>query len=330
MRPRAWAAFAAVSILWGIPYFLIKVAIAEMSPVFLAWARVAIGAAILLPLAWRLGALRGVWARWRWMLAFATVEITFPFVLIPLGERWISSSLAAILIAAVPLTVALLAIRYAPSERPTGSRLVGLLIGLTGVIALMGIDVAGKPLELLGALCILGATIGYAVGPMIAKMRLSDLHPLGPVSLGLLVSTVSLAPLAAAMPPDRMPSAGALWAVAGLGVACTAAGLALFFFLVAEAGPSRATVITYINPAIAVVLGITLLGERPGAATVAGLLLILAGSWLSTGGRIPPGLAAALVRPFAGRATLRRVRQARTGERAAPAVTGPAPDLPLS
>ncbi len=305
MRPRAWAAFAAVSVIWGVPYFFIKIAVAEVSPLFLAWVRVAIGAAILLPLAWRAGALRGLAGRWRAVIAFALVEITGPFVLIPLGERWVSSSLAAILIAAVPLTVALLAIRFAPSERPGGTRLVGLLIGLAGVVALLGIDVAGRPLELLGAACILGATLGYAGGPIIVKARLADLHPLGPVSVGLVASSVVLLPAALLGAPARVPSGAAVLALLALGVVCTAAGLALFFYLVAEAGPSKATVITYVNPAVAVALGVAVLGERIGAVAVAGLLLILAGSWLSTGGRVPPGFAAGLTWP------LRRAPRAR-------------------
>ena len=297
MRPRAWAAFAAVSVIWGVPYFFIKIAVDEVSPLFLAWVRVAIGAAILLPLAWRSGALRGLRARWRAVLAFALVETTGPFVLIPLGERWLSSSLAAILIAAVPLTVALLAIRFAPDERPSGLRLVGLLIGLAGVVALVGLDVAGRPLELLGAACLLGATLGYAGGPLIVKARLAHLHPLGPVSASLAISTVALLPAALATWPARVPSTATVLSLLALGVICTAAGLALFFYLVTEAGPSKATVITYFNPAVAVALGVAVLGERIGAVAVAGLLLILAGSWLSTGGRVPPGLAAALVRP---------------------------------
>lgn len=314
MRPRAWAAFVAVSVLWGVPYYFIKIAVEEMPPGFLAWSRVTIGALILLPLAWKLGALRGVWARRWWVVAFATAEISIPFVLIPVGERWVSSSLTAILIAAVPLTVAVLAIRFAPSERPTGLRLVGLFIGLAGVVALLGIDVAGQPLELLGSLCVLGATVGYAVGPMIAKTRLSDLHSLGPVAVGLALSSLTLTPLALAWPPERMPSSEALWSIAALGVACTALALTLFFFLVTEAGPSRATVITYVSPTVAVALGVTLLGERPGAGAVAGLLLILAGSWLSTGGRIPPGMAAALVWPSARGAPWPRPRRTRPGE----------------
>jgi drug/metabolite transporter (DMT)-like permease len=285
---RAWIAFAACSVLWGVPYYLIKIAVEDVSPAFVSWSRIALGAAVLLPVAWRAGAFRGVRARWRAILAFSVVELCVPFTLIPVGEQWISSSLAAILTASVPLIVAVMAMRWDPSERPTGARLAGLFVGLAGVVALVGVDVAGRPRELLGAACLLLAAVGYAGGPMLIRTRMADLHPMGPVATALLVSAVLLAPAGLATAPHEVPAAGVVGAIAGLGVACTAVALATMFFLVAEAGPSRATIITYVIPVIAVGLGVALLGEDLGAASVAGLLLILAGSWMATGGR-PPG-----------------------------------------
>ena len=286
MTRRAWIAFAACSVLWGIPYFFIKVAVEDLPAVFVAWARIALAAAILLPIAWRQGALRGLWDR-RWLLvAFGLIEIAIPFTLIPLGERHISSSLAAILIAAVPLTVAVLAVRFAPEERVHGIRLAGLFVGLIGVVLLLGIDVAGKSDELLGALCILGATLGYAAGPMLANRTLSDLPAIAPVAVALTVSTVALLPFAAFSFPDHSAPFKAWGSVIVLGIACTAIALVVFFVLLTEAGPSRASVITYINPVVAVALGVSFLGESLGAASVLGLVLILAGSYVSTGGRI--------------------------------------------
>ena len=290
MSRRAWIAFATCSVLWGIPYFLIKVAVEHESPAFVAWARIALGALVLLPVAWRVGALRGMRERWRVILAFSVVEICVPFTLIPVGERYISSSLSAILIAAVPLTVALMTIRFDPTERVSGGRLIGLFVGLAGVLALVGIDVAGRPRELIGAACMVVATIGYAGGPMLIRVRMAGLHPLGPVAASLGVSALVLAPTGIAFAPHTVPEAKVIASLAVLGVACTAIALATMFFLVAEAGPSRASVITYVNPVIAVFLGVAFLGESVGAASVAGLLLILAGSWMATGGRPPRGL----------------------------------------
>jgi drug/metabolite transporter (DMT)-like permease len=299
---RGWALFAAVSVIWGTPYLFIKIAVDELSPGFVAWSRIALAAAVLLPVAWRLGALKGLRRRWRVLLAFAVVEMAIPWPLIGFGEQRISSSLAAILIAAVPLVVAFLALGFDRAERPTPTRLVGMLVGLAGVVALMGIDIGGSGPELLGAIAILGATVGYAIGPMIVKHRLADLNPLGPVTAAMVIAALLLAPVAVTDFPAEAPSTDALASVAALGFLCSALAFLLFFALIAEVGPSRATVITYVNPAVALALGVAVLGEHVTAGAVVGLLLILAGSWLSTDGRLPPGLAAVVGRvPRLGR-----------------------------
>jgi drug/metabolite transporter (DMT)-like permease len=286
MTPRAWLLFTGVSVVWGVPYFFIKVAVEDgVPPAFVAWSRVALGAALLLPLAWRRGALRGLGGRWGPIAAYTACEVAVPFLLIALGEQHISSSLAAILIASMPLMVALLSVRFSPDDKPTGSRLAGLFIGFGGVVALFGVDLAGRPGELLGALLVLVATLGYATAPMIVDRRLADLDPLGPIAASLALAMVVLAPAVAVAPPGGLPSPGALGSLVVLGVVCTALGLVLFFRLVVEAGPSRAAVITYVNPVVAVVLGVLILDERLGVVSVAGLLAILGGSWLSTGGR---------------------------------------------
>jgi drug/metabolite transporter (DMT)-like permease len=310
MSARAWMCFAAVSVLWGVPYLFIKLAVDEVDPGFVAWSRVALGALVLAPLAVRSGALRGLRRRWRPILAYAAAEIVVPFPLIAFGERHVSSSLAAILIAAVPLTIALLALRFDPSERVDGTRLAGLVVGLAGVVALVGLDVAGSASELLGTACVLVAVLGYAAGPMILRAHLGDVDPRGLVTASLAVAAVLLAPLALAGAPRALPSAGVLASIAVLGVACSALAFVLFATLIQEVGAGRASVITYIAPTVAVALGVTLLGESLGVGAIAGLLLILAGSWLSTDGRLPPGIAA-----LAGRATARRAAARREAAR---------------
>jgi drug/metabolite transporter (DMT)-like permease len=305
VSPRAWAAFGAVATLWGIPYLFIKIAVDDgVPPAFLAWARVVLGAVILALISWQAGLLGTLRGRWGAIAVYAVCEIVVPFPLIAAGERHVSSSLAAILIASLPLMVALLALRFDHEERVRGRRLVGLFIGLAGVVALVGIDVAGRADEMLGAAAILTAALGYAAATLVLKHNLRDLDPRATMTAALTVASLALAPFALADTPDAMPSAEAISSILVLGVFCTAAALVFFGMLIAEAGPSRATVITYVNPVIAVALGVTILGERPGVGAVAGLLLILAGSWLSTDGRIPPGLAAT-------GAILRRRRPAR-------------------
>jgi drug/metabolite transporter (DMT)-like permease len=289
--------FAAVSVLWGMPYLLIKVAVDDgVPPAFLAWVRVVLGAAVLLVLARHAGTLRSLRGRWRWIAVFGVIEIALPFPLIAAGEQHVSSSLAAILIAAAPLFVALLALRYDHEERATGMRLAGLLLGLAGVIALVGIDVAGSSDELLGAVAILLAAFGYAVGPMVLKRHLGGIDPRATMGASLAVAAVALLPAVAIDPPAAVPSGSATFSLVVLGLFCTAAALVFYGMLVADAGPGRALVVTYVNPLVAVALGVTILGERPGAGAVAGLLLILAGSWLATDGRLPPGLAAIVTR----------------------------------
>ena len=297
MTPRGWAAFAAVSVVWGIPYLFIKIAVDHgATPSFVAFGRVALATAVLLPVAAHAGALRGLRERRRPLVAFAAVEIAVPFPLIAFGEKYVSSSLAAILIATLPLTIALLALRFEPTERVDRGRFLGLLVGLAGVVLLLGVDVAGSGDELLGSAAILVAVVGYAIGPLIVKRSLADVNPLGPVVAALAISTVMLAPFAVIDAPSETPDAAALWSIAALGIASTALAFLFYFTLIAEVGPSRASVITYVNPVVAVVLGVLLLDESLTAAAIAGLALILLGSRVATGGEAAGEPAAAPAR----------------------------------
>jgi drug/metabolite transporter (DMT)-like permease len=283
MSRRAWGAFAAVSILWGVPYLFIKIADdGGMPPLVLAWGRVALGAVVLLLISWRAGTLSGLRGRGPWLLAFAVLEIAIPFPLIALGETRIASSTAAIVIASVPLIIALLTLRFEPSERVGGRRLVGLLVGFAGVAALVGVDVSGDGGELLGVGAVLIAACGYASAPLVLKRHLIDLDPTAVMAACLTIAAAILTPFAAVDWPNSAPSGGAFAAVALLGLVCTALALVLMAILIGAAGPARASVITYINPVIALALGIVFLGESPGPGSLIGLVLILIGSWIST------------------------------------------------
>jgi drug/metabolite transporter (DMT)-like permease len=294
---RAWAAFATVSVLWGIPYLFIKIAVDDgLPPGFIAWTRVTLAAVVLLALAWRAGRLRALRGRGRWLCLYALLEISIPFPLIAAGEQHVSSSLAAIVIATVPLLVALLAIRFDAAERASGRRLVGLLVGFGGVVALVGVDLAGNTTEMLGAGAVALAAVGYAAGPMILKRHMADLDPRATMGASLAIAAVILTPVAALDPPPGTISSDSIVALVVLGLLCTAAAFVVMAVLVADIGPGKALVITYVNPVVAVALGIAVLDERPGAGAIAGLLLILAGSWLSTDGRLPPGVTALFTR----------------------------------
>jgi drug/metabolite transporter (DMT)-like permease len=298
MTRRAWMAFALASVIWGVPYLFIKIAVDHgVTAPALAWGRVTLGAIVLLALARRAGTLGSLRGRWRWLFAFAVAEVVIPFPMLAIGEERVPSSLAAIMVATVPLIGAMLAMRFDHSERPTPVRALGLAVGFCGVIALVGLDVAGHRGELLGVGAIMLTATGYAIGPMLIKLRLGGLDPRATMGASLALASVVLLPWAALDTPSHVPAAGAIGAVVVLGLLCTAGGFVVYAILIGEAGTSRATVVTYVNPVVAVALGVLLLGEHPGAGAVAGLLLILAGGWLSTDGRLPPGVA-----------SLRRVR----------------------
>ncbi|MBS1880062.1 MAG: DMT family transporter [Actinobacteria bacterium] len=288
MSPRAWFVFAAVSLIWGTPYLFIKIAVdGGLPPLPLAWGRVVLGAVVLLTIAWRAGTLAPLRGRGRWLLAYALAELAIPFPLLGVGEQRVSSSTAAIVIATAPLVVAGLALRFEPAERLDGRRLAGLLVGLAGVAALVGIDVAGSASELFGVACVFVAACCYAIGPMVLKRHLADLDPIASMGVSLAIAGALLTPLAAVAAPSADPGGGAVAAVIVLGLLCTALALVLMAILVAEAGPSRALVITYINPVVAVALGVIFLGEQPGAGAIVGLAAILFGSWLATRGGPP-------------------------------------------
>lgn len=288
MTRRAWWAFGFMSLVWGGSYLLIKIAInGGIPPPEVAWGRVALAAVVLVIAAWRAGTLGQLRGRWGWIAGYAVAEISIPFPLIAAGEIHVASSLTAIIIASVPLIVSVLSLRFDPSERPTPARALGLVLGFAGVVALVGLDVAGSGAQLLGAAAILLGAVGYAVGPMLVKLGMGGLDSRAVMGASLLVAAVLLAPFAAADVPSRSPTPGAWASVAALGLVCTAAAFVVYTVLIREAGTSRATVITYINPLVALVLGMTLVGERPGPGAFAGLVLILAGSWLSTGGGRP-------------------------------------------
>lgn len=284
MTWRAWIVFAILCVIWGIPYFFIKLALEDISPAGVAWARIALGAVILVPIAWQRGVLSQARAHMGAIFAFAFIELVGPFFLIALGESWISSSLTGILIATVPMSVVLIAPLFGVKERLGPRRLIGLVLGFVGVVALLGIDQPEGPLQWAGVACILAAVAGYAIASLIVQRYLSDVDEMGAVALSLFIASIVLLPPAILTAPDTMPSVKALMAVIVLGVICTALALQCYFYLISHAGASRATVITYINPAVAALLGVMLLNEPFGWGSGVGFVLILLGSWFATHG----------------------------------------------
>lgn len=285
MSWRSWLAFAALGLIWGVPYFFIKLAVQEVSPFVVAWGRITLAAVILLPIAWHRGALRSLGAHKRTVLAFSLVEFVVPFSAISVGERWIDSSVTGILIAAVPLTITLISRFFGLHERLGTARLSGLGLGLLGVVALVGLGSISGLWGWLGVGCMLLATLGYAIGPLIIQRHLSQLDSIGPIAASLALSSVVLLIPALLTFPRQAPSPIAVWSIVVLGLVCTALAMLLMFYLVSHAGAARASVITYINPAVATLLGVLILHEHLGVGGMLAFGLILVGSWLATRGR---------------------------------------------
>jgi drug/metabolite transporter (DMT)-like permease len=279
MSRRGWALFIAMGVIWGIPYMLIKVAVEEMSPSSLVLARTTLATLLLLPLAAARGHLRPLVPYWRPLLVYTLIEICAPWILLGYAEQDLSSSLTGLLVAAVPLVGAVL-VKVTGHEPMSPQRVVGLLVGFAGVAALVGFDVGASSMTAVGAVGLV--SICYALGPLILARHLAELPSLGVVAASLLIAAVIYIPFGVGQWPAEAPSADAWWAVVGLAVVCTAVAFIVFFELIAEVGPARSTVITYINPAVALVLGAVVLDERITAATGVGFVLILAGSVLST------------------------------------------------
>jgi drug/metabolite transporter (DMT)-like permease len=280
MTARGWVLFASMCVIWGVPYLLIKVAVEDVSPAMLVLARTAIGAALLLPIAAVRDELRPVVRHWRAVLVFAAIEIALPWVLLGSAETRISSSLTALLIAATPLIGTAIAFGTGTRERLTVDRGLGLLLGIVGVASIVGLGLEGAslfPIVEAGLVAVC-----YAVGPVILLRWLSDLPSLGVIAASLAVSAVAFVPITAATGAGTTPSLTAIGAIVALAVVCTAVAFLLFFALIAEIGAVRATVITYVNPAVAAVLGVAVLGEAFTPGMGVGFVLVLAGSVLAT------------------------------------------------
>jgi drug/metabolite transporter (DMT)-like permease len=280
MTRRGAVLFAAMGVIWGIPYLLIKVAVDELSPSTLVLARTALATVILLPVALTRGRLPEVLRSWRPVVAFAVVEIMAPWLLLGVAEQHLSSSLTGLLIAGVPLVGAVLAVVTRSDDRLDRRRVAGLLLGFAGVAALVGFEVGGGDVGAVLAVAVVA--VCYAVGPLILSRWLSHLPGLGVITMSLALTALVYLPVGLAQAPSSWPSTKVVLAVCGLAVVCTAVAFLVFFALIAEIGPTRSTVITYVNPAVAVLLGVTLLDESFTAATAAGFALILAGSVLAT------------------------------------------------
>ena len=270
-----------MSVIWGIPYLLIKVAVEEVSPVVVVFGRCVVGAALLLPWTIARGQLRPALRHWRPLLAFTLLEMTGPWLLLSYAEQTLSSSLTGLLVATVPFVAALAGRLAGEEERLTPVRILGMVLGVVGIVALLGLDIEGVTLPALIAVALV--VIGYATAPLIVSRKLPDVPGVAASSIALFVTAVIYAPFAVPQLGEvPASSAEAVLSLVILGVVCTALALAVFFALIREVGPQRALVITFVNPAVAVFLGVLLLDEPFTLGIAIGLPVVLAGCVLAT------------------------------------------------
>jgi drug/metabolite transporter (DMT)-like permease len=280
MTRRGLLLFVAMCLIWGIPYLFIRIAVTELTPATLVFLRTGVAAIVLIPIAVRRGGFRELFAKWRPVVIFALIEIGIPWLSISTAEQQISSSLAGLLVSAVPLVGVMIAPVFGNRERFGPVNLAGLLLGLVGVAAIVGLDLRATGWVPLVEMAVV--VVCYATGPAILSRYLSGLPAVSVTAAALAFCAVLYAPLAAVQWPRAIPSIGVLGSVAVLALLCSAIGFLIFFALIGEIGPVRATVITYINPAVAAVAGILVLRENLTVGMGIGFILVLAGSTLAT------------------------------------------------
>ena len=285
MSKRAWLLFAALSLIWGTPYLLIRIAVRDFSPPTLVFFRTAAAGLAFLPVLVRRETLRSVLEHWRPLVVYTVIEVAIPWLLLSRAEQRLTSSLSGLLIATVPLIAVLYAWATRHEGAPGWRRLSGLVVGFGGVAVIVGFDVRGDAVAVLE---ILAVAVCYAVGPFVVVTRLTTVPSSATVGVSLILTGLGYAPVALTHLPSRV-SAEVVVSVALLVILCTAVAFIVYFALIGEVGAARATVITYINPAVAVALGVLILHEHVSTGLAVGIPLVLIGSVLGTGGRPPAG-----------------------------------------
>ena len=286
MNRRAWILMVALAALWGASYMFIHIALEDGVPApVIVWARIALGAlALSLMARGALGALR---TNWRPVGLVGLVQIAGPFLLITYGQRWIPSSLAAILVASAPIFVAVIAPVIDREDMVGGWGILGVVTGMLGVALLFGVDLSGDGKLALGGAMVLLASVGYAFGAIWVRRDLRGVPPVAVAAGTMIAASLLTLPPAVASAGIGDADIGTAAALLALGVGGTGVAFYIFFELIADVGASRASVVAYMAPGFAVTYGALFLGEEITATTIAGLALILAGSWIAAEGRAP-------------------------------------------
>ena len=282
MTRRGLILFVALGVAWGIPYLFIKIAVGELEPAMVVLARSGLAAILLVPLAVYRKEIAPVLRRWKPMLAYTVIEIVLPWYFLSSAEQNLPSSTAGLLLAAVPLAGVGVAFLLGRPASLSPLNWIGIAVGMLGVAALVGLDIGGSDLGSVAQMAVV--VIGYALGPAILSRWIPELPGVGVVAVSLAGAAIAYIPvvLFTGAWPTAWPSANAIVAIVVLAVICSAVAFLLMVALISEIGPVRATTITYVNPAVAILAGALILGEKVTVWTVVGFVLVLAGSWLVT------------------------------------------------
>lgn len=281
MTRRGWILFTAMAVIWGIPYLLIRVAVRQVDPGFLVLGRTGPTAVLLLLLVISRRQLPLLWSNFKWIATFGVIEFGVPWFFMATAEKHITSSLTSLLICAVPLlSIAVQRLRRT-KEHVSTRRYLGLLIGAIGVALLVGLDLRGGSITWIGMMMIV--CVGYTIGPIILATKLA--HVPGPIIVAGATAFVALCwvPWSITHWPAHT-SAETLSSIAVLSLVCTAGAFLIFFELVKEVGATKSVVVTYVNTALAVVLGVLGLNEPLTIGIVLGFPLVLIGSIFATSG----------------------------------------------
>lgn len=282
MTRKSWSLFVAVGILWGIPYLLIRVAVRDFSPAMVVFSRVLIGALILVPLAIHQKSFGAALRNFKYIFLYAAVEIMGPWFLITKAEMKISSGLAGLLVATVPIWATIYASMMGDKTVWHRKRLMGLIVGFVGLVAVVGIESLSGKNSLWAIFSILVAAIGYALAPNMIMKKLPHVSGLAINALAMTMAAAVYAPFAILQWPTGHVSRDSLLSVIALGIFPTAMAFVVFFAVLKEVGPARASLVTYLNTAFAVVLGVLILSEPLTLGIVIGLPLVLIGSYLAS------------------------------------------------
>jgi len=283
MTRRNWALFLAAGVLWGVPYLFIKIAVEPggFQPGFLVFARVTLGALFMIPLALKQGLLPEAMKYFKWILLYSIIELVGPWYFLSSGERHVSSGLAGLLIATVPFWSTLIASFLGDKSVWQSHRIIGMVIGFIGVVLVVGLESLRGDNSVSAIVMILLAALGYAIAPIMIRRKAPTLNGLAINSVAMLVTAIIYIPVGVIQFPDSMPNAKSIWSLIILGIFPTAIAFVIFFKLIVEIGPTRSSMVTYINTAVAVILGIIVLSEPLTLGIALGLPLILVGSYMS-------------------------------------------------